>query len=159
MLEEPPAKHIILAIVPPGDDRTTLKEVLTPTNWQVMFSNTFREAQTALRTFSISVVLSDSHLLDGYSWRDVLQELSAAPSPILLIVADRLADEALWAEVLNLGGYDVLARPFDPRELLHAVAAAGRSREYDMKRTAPIARKPVASWSASPLKRTAVAGG
>lgn len=159
MLEEPSAKHIILAIVPPGDDRTILKEVLSQTNWQVVFSNTFREAQTALRTFSISVVLSDSHLLDGYSWRDVLQELSAASSPIPLIVADLLADEALWAEVLNLGGYDVLAKPFEPRELLQSVSAAERSSEYDMKRAAAIARKPIASWSASPPKRAAVGGG
>jgi DNA-binding response OmpR family regulator len=35
-----------------------------------------------------------------------------------------LADEALWAEVLNLGGYDVLTKPFDPKEVHHAVSMA-----------------------------------
>ncbi len=30
-----------------------------------------------------------------------------------LIVTDRLANEALWSEVLNLGGYDVVAKPFE----------------------------------------------
>jgi len=39
-------------------------------------------------------------------------------------VADRLADDALWAGVLNLGGYDVLAKPFNAKEVLHAVTAA-----------------------------------
>jgi FixJ family two-component response regulator len=32
-------------------------------------------------------------------------------------VTSRLADEYLWAEVLNLGGYDVLAKPLDKQEV------------------------------------------
>jgi DNA-binding response OmpR family regulator len=40
-----------------------------------------------------------------------------------------LADERLWAEVLNLGAYDLLAKPFDVREVLHAVTTACRRRE------------------------------
>ena len=31
----------------------------------------------------------------------------------------------LWAEVLNLGGYDVLAQPFDELEVRRVVALAG----------------------------------
>jgi DNA-binding response OmpR family regulator len=42
----------------------------------------------------------------------------------LLIVTSRSADDALWAEVLNLGGYNVLAKPFDSREVFHVVANA-----------------------------------
>jgi DNA-binding response OmpR family regulator len=53
--------------------------------------------------------------------KDLLEE--ARP----LIVTDRAADEALWAEVLNLGGFDVLAQPFDPTEVSRVVASAGRS--------------------------------
>jgi DNA-binding response OmpR family regulator len=50
--------------------------------------------------------------------------------PPPLIVSDRLADERLWAEVLNLGAYDLLAMPFDAKEVLHAVSAARRCTEY-----------------------------
>jgi hypothetical protein len=32
-------------------------------------------------------------------------------------VTFRTADERLWAEVLNLGGYGVLAQPFDANEV------------------------------------------
>jgi len=35
-----------------------------------------------------------------------------------------MADDALWAEVLNLGGYNVLAKPFDSREVFRVVGNA-----------------------------------
>ncbi len=39
-------------------------------------------------------------------------------------MTDRLADERLWSEVLNLGGYDVLLKPFEPGEVLRVVNSA-----------------------------------
>ena len=62
------------------------------------------------------VVVCERDLPDG-DWRDVLAATSSLPSPPPLIVASRLADEHLWAEVLNLGGYDVLAKPLDKQEV------------------------------------------
>ena len=41
-----------------------------------------------------------------------------------MIVTSRLADDRLWAEVLNLGGYDVLAKPFDASEVARVVGTA-----------------------------------
>jgi DNA-binding response OmpR family regulator len=41
-----------------------------------------------------------------------------------LIVTSRLADEQLWAEALNLGAHDVLAKPYDHREVTWALYAA-----------------------------------
>jgi DNA-binding NtrC family response regulator len=39
-------------------------------------------------------------------------------------VTSRAADERLWAEALNLGAYDVLAKPFDPTEVCRIVSLA-----------------------------------
>ena len=41
-----------------------------------------------------------------------------------LIVTSRLADDRLWAEALNLGAYDVLAKPFERMELVRSVSSA-----------------------------------
>ena len=41
-----------------------------------------------------------------------------------LIVTSRLADASLWAEVLNLGGYDLLAKPFNRQEVRHVLTSA-----------------------------------
>ena len=48
------------------------------------------------------------------------------PTPPL-IVADHLGDERLWAEVLNLGCYDLLLKPFEAKEVLRVVSAAWQS--------------------------------
>jgi FixJ family two-component response regulator len=44
-----------------------------------------------------------------------------------VIVTSRLGDDHLWAEVLNLGGYDVLAKPLDGSELFRALSSAWRN--------------------------------
>ena len=45
-----------------------------------------------------------------------------------LVVTSRLADDRLWAEVLNLGGWDVLSTPFEAAELIRVLFAASPSR-------------------------------
>jgi DNA-binding response OmpR family regulator len=53
-------------------------------------------------------------------------------------VTSRLADDRLWAEVLNIGGYDVLAKPFVPAEVFRTISLAWLNWK-DMKGTAAAA--------------------
>ena len=52
---------------------------------------------------------------------------------VIRVASDR-ADERLWAEVLNYGAYDVLAKPFQPAEVLRIVSAAWRGWKQDIDR-------------------------
>jgi DNA-binding response OmpR family regulator len=61
------------------------------------------------------------------SWKDVLEQVTILPDPPSLIVTSRFADERLWAEALNLGAYDVLAKPFDRTEAMRVVGGAWRA--------------------------------
>lgn len=54
----------------------------------------------------------------------ILRHAQAQSQPPKLIVASRLADERLWAEVLNLGGYDLLVKPFVADEVQRVVSLA-----------------------------------
>ena len=54
----------------------------------------------------------------------MLDEISLLPDPPLFIVTSRLADERLWAEALNLGAWDVLAKPYDTDEVIRIVSVA-----------------------------------
>jgi FixJ family two-component response regulator len=54
--------------------------------------------------------------------------------PPKLIVASSGADSALWAEVINLGGYDVLAKPWSDRELFLAVSQAWLAWKHEVAR-------------------------
>ena len=56
----------------------------------------------------------------------MLERISLLPDPPLFIVTSRLADERLWAEALNLGAWDVLAKPFEADEVIRIVSIAGQ---------------------------------
>ena len=116
----------ILVVFPDGDDRKLLERILGNSEWSFRFAGTFEEASDAMRASLFEAILTESRLSEEYGWRDILREAHAIQPPPQLIVADRLADEALWAEVLNLGGYDLLLKPFDPTEVVRVVAMACR---------------------------------
>jgi CheY-like chemotaxis protein len=84
--------------------------------WKLHKSLMLESALSTLHKNQIPIVISESNLLPG-TWRDMLATIELLPTPPLLIVTSRLADEYLWAEALNLGAYDVLAKPFDSHEL------------------------------------------
>jgi DNA-binding response OmpR family regulator len=117
-------RQTILAVFPFPEDRISLQTILGRSNWEVQFTATFDEAREALRAFSFGVVISESRLPEGLGWKDLLREIQDAAESPPLIVVDRLADEWLWAEVLNLGAYGVLMKPFDAKEVLHAIVTA-----------------------------------
>jgi len=83
----------------------------------------------------------------------MLEQVGCLPSPPLLIVSSRLADERLWAEALNLGAWDVLAKPFDKREVIRAVTSAWLHWTGRFSAWARQARKATAS-AAMPQART-----
>jgi DNA-binding NtrC family response regulator len=72
----------------------------------------------------IDVVISDMDFPDG-SWRDIarLSERVSEQPPAVIIATDVL-EPRLWAEALSCGAYDVLAKPFNTREVLHVVRSA-----------------------------------
>jgi DNA-binding response OmpR family regulator len=115
-----------VAILPSEEDRLRLKEIFRDSKWRLDVSECLDGARVLLSTSHIGVVVTDHHLPDG-GWKHVLGEVerrSTKAPPV--IVASRLADERLWAEVLNLCGYDVLATPFRASEVLWSVSSAWR---------------------------------
>lgn len=80
------------------------------------------DAAHALRSRHWAVVVTEAVLPDG-SWRDVLDVMPGELLPPLLVTA-RLADEQLWSDVLQLGGFDVLAQPFDVSEVQRVLMQA-----------------------------------
>jgi len=57
-------------------------------------------------------------------------------------VTSREPDERLWAEVLNMGRYDVLTKPVEKNELIRAVSRAWQSWEDEWSRVNRRWRKP-----------------
>jgi DNA-binding NtrC family response regulator len=103
-----------------------LKDSLDDLGLHTHYVSDDHELEEFLQTNQASVVVCEG---EGHSWKNVLDRLAGMDGPPRLIVMSRLADERLWAEVLNLGGYDVLAKPLDGEELRRVVGtAAGMTR-------------------------------
>ena len=106
----------VLSVSPHQDDHNTLERLLHGQNWKVYTILSFASAVELLQTIRIPLVVCERDLLPG-TWRDMLDHLTLLPQPPYLIVTCKFADEHLWAEALNIGAYDVLAKPFHAAEV------------------------------------------
>jgi DNA-binding NtrC family response regulator len=127
-----PRKNVcVLSVSPCEKDHSFLSKVLTHSKWALCpnskwtlcTASALAPALTLLREGEVPIVLCERDLQPG-TWKEMLAQLRLLPSPPLLIVSSRLADEHLWAEALNLGAYDVLAKPFDSREVVRILSLA-----------------------------------
>lgn len=121
---------MILGVLASAADRQSLRYIVDAFNWKLEFSYGIETIQRILQESDTGVIITDCVLPDGNSWRDLLTEIQAQPLPPSLIVADRHADDRLWAEVLNLGAYDLVAKPFDANEVFRVISSAWRSWKY-----------------------------
>jgi len=105
-------------------DGLSAEGILLNSNWRVHRAGNCQDGLEFLDRHHVSVVLSESQLPDG-SWRELLNGMASLSVPPNLIVSSRLADDRLWAEVLSLGGFDVLMTPFEAKEVVWVTSAAG----------------------------------
>jgi DNA-binding NtrC family response regulator len=119
--------NVVLSISPFEEDRESLERIFesdrTKSDTTVLASATAASAISALQERSIPIVICDCDN-PADSWTEILDRISLLPDPPLFIVSSRLADERLWAEALNLGAWDVLAKPFDADEVIRIVGIA-----------------------------------
>lgn len=113
----------VLAVSPFEDDHVFLGNIFSHSKWHICGVRSWSEALEYLSQQRAAVVICERDLPDC-DWKQVLAELAGLPDCPLLIVTSRWADDYLWAEVLNLGGYDVLMKPFDQTEVVRVVSLA-----------------------------------
>jgi len=114
----------VLSVTAIEDDHSALDRMLPPPKWIVSKSLTLAAGLAQLRKRVLPpLVLCERDLFPG-SWREMLDGIKHMSDPPLLIVTSRLADEQLWAEALNLGAYDVLAKPFEVSEVNRILSLA-----------------------------------
>ena len=130
-----PVRRRILSISPFEEDHAALGRILHEMKVPFRFTaaRTCEEAAARLSREPFGTVVCEGSLPDG-TWGDILNQICDA-AETLLIVTSRLADEQLWAEVLNLGGYDVLAKPFRDQEVQYVLTSALGQKENSVPRT------------------------
>lgn len=116
----------VALLVMPLERCSRLKGLLASFAATIRQASSCEEAATALADDSeISLVLTDLALPDG-AWFDVLH-LTNDLRPGIRVVVCGIADEQLWTNVLEAGGFDVLVEPYQEAEVNRVVSAALKS--------------------------------
>ncbi len=113
----------ILFISPSADDGRSVAEMLARVAIPVRQVETLGMARQALGREAFGAVLTESRLQDG-NWEDVVALVAKQRPGVAVVVTDKLADARFWADVLEFGAYDLLARPFYPGEVQRILANA-----------------------------------
>jgi len=117
----------LLLVTPENQHEQSLRDILAGTSYAARRVENCSEALQILEDLKPGVLIVEADLRTG-DWRRLLEGALARPWSPQVIVFSSLADDCLWAEVLNMGGYDVLALPFRPDEVLRTVALAADAR-------------------------------
>ncbi len=115
----------VLTVSSEERDHVTLAQIFNHTSWSIEGVDNISSAAEKMTSDPCPVVLCEENLPDG-DWRDIFALAETLSHPPHVIVLSRTADEKLWAEVLNRGGYDVLAKPLQAAEVLRAIGVAWR---------------------------------
>jgi DNA-binding response OmpR family regulator len=113
----------VLAVLPRPADRAALERIFDHSNWKLEFLTDLADVRDRVMHESPAIVICDSELPEG-NWKELLQTLRPAAVPPRLIVALPELDCQLWAEVLNVGGYDALVKPFLRDEVVRLMSLA-----------------------------------
>lgn len=120
-------------------DRLLVADVFRRFGWRLFEARDRRRAMQCLKRYQVQVVIAESNT-PYWNWRQVLSYLHSLARPPQLIVTSRMADDSLWAEVLNVGGFDLLAQPFVRDEVERVIAAARRHFDVPAR---PMGREPL----------------
>ena len=134
----------VLSISPLAEDFLSLEAIFKHSKWQLFKADSILSALAFMRRREIGVGICERDLPPA-TWIDLLNEMRLLPNAPSLIVASRLADERLWAEAINLGACDVLAKPFDRQEVVRSVSLAWRHWRHVCKVAGGITRAMLAT--------------
>jgi response regulator RpfG family c-di-GMP phosphodiesterase len=116
----------ILSISTNQQDHVCLRQIIGRYQWDLRETASLLCALGVLQQAHVSVVICERESVPN-SLTEVVQEIAATRQPPSLIVTSRVADDKFWSEALNLGAYDVLAKPLEPVEVIRIVSLAALS--------------------------------
>jgi DNA-binding NtrC family response regulator len=116
----------VLAITPDWQDQILLHDILKDHRWSLQRANTCREALKVLCVDRPPLLICEHRLADG-TWMDILSQTVVLPDPPHVIVASMSADDRLRTQVIDMGGYEVLSKPWDRDQVVCVVSAAWRN--------------------------------
>ncbi len=113
----------VLFVSPHPQDAGPLIELLGPLSLQLEHVMDLSGARLRLKQQRFAVILTEATLPDG-TWRDIIALAEEVKCNTEVIVTRPFADPRFWAEVLNLGAYDLIPQPFAAGEVRRILSNA-----------------------------------
>ena len=107
------------------DDYRTLQALLQNTKWTLERPLSWGEVSDFCDRVVNPVVLVDRHY-QGSDWRFTISSILNNKESCCLILLSDVSDPYLWDELVQQGGFDVLARPFEKVSVHRTLAFAHR---------------------------------
>jgi len=120
---EPPQIVTVLLVSPEEWDHRYFGSVFACTNWRLRRTYTIEEALELLEREAVGVIVAEERLACR-GWRRMLAAVQSLECPPRIVLAAGSAGLERAAELLERGGWDVLARPFRSEEIIESVSAA-----------------------------------
>jgi two-component system, NtrC family, response regulator PilR len=113
----------VLFVSPRREDATTLSRMLGSLSVPIEYVADLAHARVMIREGNYPVILTEANLRDG-TWLDILDLAHRVSPRSEVIVTNAAADARFWAEVLNMGAYDLIAQPFATGEVQRILSNA-----------------------------------
>jgi DNA-binding NtrC family response regulator len=112
-----------LAVLSGDGERQLVTTFARDNGWNVSFAETVEQARTRLAGNVVAVILLDRDSA-GVVWRSMARNLADhRPAPCIILMSS-VVDRYLFQELVNQGGYDIVAKPLRPEELRRIVGLA-----------------------------------
>lgn len=113
----------VLAVLSGDGERQLVTTFARDNGWNVSFAETVEQARTRLAGNVVAVILLDRDSA-GVEWRSMVRNLADhRPAPCIILMSP-VVDRYLFQELVNQGGYDVVAKPLQREELRRIVGLA-----------------------------------
>ena len=132
----------LLLVTSDDQNEVSLRAMLDGTFRAMYWVSNCDEAAHLLKALNPCVVLVEADVRTG-DWKRLLDRASNLQRSPEVIVFSRVADVRLWAEVLTLGGYDLLQVPFEAEEVRRTISLASGSQAGKL------------AWGSPPPRRSA----
>jgi len=113
----------LLVVTSRAEDVSELNEILRETSWLLTDVSSLDDAIVKLKAVALPIIFYDRDAA-GVCWQETIERLIAARQGACVVLISNVADQYLWEEVVQHGGFDLLSRPFRKDQVLSALAFA-----------------------------------
>jgi DNA-binding NtrC family response regulator len=113
----------LLLVTSRPEDVKELASILEETPWELSNASHLEDPSAALKCAAVPIVLFDRDRA-GACWQVTMRRLVKSRRGACVVLLSNVSDQYLWDEVVQHGGFDLLARPFRKEQVLSTLMFA-----------------------------------